>query len=266
MLSFEEGWSCMQEGITKMTKILEGEPEPQFTPTQYVDLYTTVYDMCTQKYFDYSQQHYEKYRQVIEDYTIQTVLPSLREKHGNDMLEELIKRWNNHNIMVKWLARFFEYIERFYIPRLSLSPLKTVGLICFRDLVYREMHSTAKEAVLALIHKEREGEKIDRELVKSVLDIYVEIGMGNLEKYEEDFESFMVQDTASYYSGKVSRWIQEDSCLDFMLKCDEYLKKEKERVTHYLHSSTEPKLVEAVKDAFEILKKDGGNEKLKCYP
>ncbi|XP_023643736.1 putative cullin-like protein 2 [Capsella rubella] len=219
--------------------------------------------MCTQK-DDYSQQLYEKYRQVIEDYTIQTVLPSLREKHGNDMLEELIKRWNNHKIMVKWLERFFYYLDRYFVPQQALPTLREVGLTCFRDLVYREMHSTAKEAVLALIHKEREGEHIDRELVKNVLDIFVENGIGTLEKYEEDFESFLLQDTASYYSCKVSRWIQEDSCLDYMLKCEECLEKERDRVTYYLHSSTEPKLVEAVKEAFdEILKKDGGSEKLK---
>ncbi|XP_023643205.1 putative cullin-like protein 2 [Capsella rubella] len=248
MLSFEEGWSYMQEGITKMTKILEGEPEPQFTFTQYVDLYRYLY---------------EKYRQVIEDYTIQTVLPSLREKHDENMLEELVKRWNKHNVMVKWLARFFYYLDRYFVPQQAFPTLTEVGLTCFHDLVYREMHSTAKEAVLALIHKEREGEEIDKKLVKNVLDIYVKNGMGNLEKYEDDFESFLLQDTVSYYSCKVSRWIEEDSCLDYMLKCEEFQREEKERVTHYLHSSTEPKLVEAVKDAFEILKKDGGNEKLK---
>jgi len=54
--------------------------------------------------------------------------------------------------------------------------------------------------------------------VKNVLDIYVENGMGTLEKYEEDFESFMLQDTASYYSRKASRWTEEDSCPDYMIK------------------------------------------------
>jgi cullin 1 len=39
-----------------------------------------------------------------------------------------------------------------------------------------------------------------------------------MERYEEDFESFMLQDTSSYYSRKASSWIQEDSCPDYMLK------------------------------------------------
>lgn len=72
--------------------------------------------------------------------------------------------------------------------------------------------------LLYQVDKEREGEQIDRALLKNVLDIYVEIGMGQMERYEEDFESFMLQDTASYYSRKASSWIQEDSCPDYMLK------------------------------------------------
>ncbi|XP_010418846.1 PREDICTED: putative cullin-like protein 2 [Camelina sativa] len=242
--NFEEGWSSLEEGITELIRNIEGECEPALKFTQYLNLYTIIYNMSILKHGGYSQQLYEKYRQVIEDYTVQTVLPSLREKHGENMLRELVRRWKNHVILVNWLGKVFRYIERYYVSRRGIPTLRKVGLKCFCDLVYHEMHSTAKEAVLALIHKEREGEEIDRELVKMVLDIYVENGMGTLGKYEEDFENFLLQDTASYYSWKVSKWIQEDSCSDYMLKSEECLKNERERVTHYLHSSTQPRLVE----------------------
>lgn len=42
--------------------------------------------------------------------------------------------------------------------------------------------------------------------------------MGQLEFYEKDFESPMLDDTASYYSRKAASWILEDSCPDYMLK------------------------------------------------
>ena len=63
------------------------------------------------------------------------VLPSLREKHDEFMLRELVKRWANHKIMVRWLSRFFHYLDRYFIARRSLPPLNEVGLTCFRDLV-----------------------------------------------------------------------------------------------------------------------------------
>lgn len=62
-------------------------------------------------------------------------MPSLKEKHDEFMLRELVKRWANHKVMVRWLSRFFYYLDRYFIARRSLPPLNEVGLTCFRDLV-----------------------------------------------------------------------------------------------------------------------------------
>jgi cullin 1 len=182
------------------------------------------------------------------------VLPALREKHDEFMLRELVKRWGNHKTMVWWLSRFFNFLNRYFIARRSLPTLNEVGLMCFRDLVYQEIKNNVRDAVITLIDREREGEQINRVLLKSVLGIFVEIGMGSMDAYEIDFESAMLEDTASYYSRKAASWILEDSCPDYMLKIEECLKQEKERVAHYLHSSSEQKLLEKVQN--ELLEKE----------
>ncbi|CAL9085779.1 unnamed protein product [Musa textilis] len=246
-IDLEQGWEFMQKGITKLKNILEGLPESQFSSEDYMMLYTTIYNMCTQKPpHDYSQQLYDKYRESFEEYITSMVLPSLREKHDEYMLRELVKRWLNHKVMVRWLSRFFHYLDRYFVARRSLPPLNEVGLTCFRDLVYQEIKGKVKDAVISLIDQEREGEQIDRALLKNVLDIFVEIGLGNMECYENDFEADLLKDTAAYYSRKASNWILEDSCPDYMLKAEECLKREKDRVAHYLHSSSEQKLLEKV--------------------
>uniref|UniRef100_A0A0D9WCV1 Cullin family profile domain-containing protein n=1 Tax=Leersia perrieri TaxID=77586 RepID=A0A0D9WCV1_9ORYZ len=248
-IDLEEGWAFMQKGITKLKNILEGKPEPQFSSEDYMMLYTTIYNMCTQKPpHDYSQQLYDKYRESFEEYITSMVLPSLRDKHDEFMLRELVKRWSNHKIMVRWLSRFFFYLDRYFISRRSLTPLEQVGLTCFRDLIYQEIKGQVKGAVIALIDKEREGEQIDRALLKNVLGIFVEIGLGSMECYENDFEDFLLKDTTDYYSLKAQSWILEDSCPDYMIKAEECLKKEKERVGHYLHISSEQKLLEKVQN------------------
>jgi cullin 1 len=69
--------------------------------------------MCTQKPpHDYSAQLYERYREAFNEYITTTVLPALREKHDEFMLRELVKRWENHKLMVRWLSRFFNYLDR----------------------------------------------------------------------------------------------------------------------------------------------------------
>ncbi|KAM7501267.1 hypothetical protein LguiB_000171 [Lonicera macranthoides] len=253
-IELEEGWSFMQSGIRKLIRILEGEPEPQFSSDDYIMLYTTIYNMCTQKPpHDYSQQLYDKYKEAFEEYISSTVLPSLRDKHDEFMLTELVKRWLNHKIMVRWLSRFFHYLDRYFISRRSLPGLNEVGLTCFRDMIYQEVKHKARDAVIALIDREREGEQINRALLKNILDIFVEIGMGQMDYYENDFEDNMLKDSAAYYSRKALNWIVEDSCPDYMLKAEECLRKEKDRVAHYLHSSSEPKLLENVQTQLLVI-------------
>ncbi|KAK2631466.1 hypothetical protein EUGRSUZ_L02866 [Eucalyptus grandis] len=155
--------------------------------------------------------------------------------------------------MVSWLSRFFHYLDCHFIARKSLPPLKEVGLTCFRELVYQEFKVKVRDAVISLIDKEREGEQIDRALLKNILNILVENCKGEMDYYENDFEATLLEDTAAYYSRKASGWISEDSCPDYMLKAEECLKREKVMVARYLRSSSEPKLLEKVRH--ELLSK-----------
>ncbi|RZB68471.1 Cullin-1, partial [Glycine soja] len=61
------------------------------------------------------------------------VLPSLRVKHNEFMLRELVKRWANHKIMVWRLSRFFHYLDRLY---------------CLE--VYKELNGKVRDAVISL--------------------------------------------------------------------------------------------------------------------
>ncbi|KAF5182309.1 Cullin-1 [Thalictrum thalictroides] len=207
--------------------------------------------MCTQKGpDDHTEELYKRYKKVFENYICKTVLPSLEDKHEEFMLIDLIKRWENHKLMVRWLSRFFHYLDRYFIAKKCFPTLKATGYNCFRDLVYENIKVKAKDAILVLIDKEREGGQIDRALLKNAVDIFVALGEGGsssiMDLYEKDFEAPMLDDTSSYYSIKASKWIQEDSCPSYMVKAEECLKREKKRVSHYLHSTTEVKLLDKV--------------------
>lgn len=203
--------------------------------------------MCTQKPpYDYSEQLYGRYREAFNAYIAAKVLPALREHRDEALLRELHRRWCNHKLMVRWLSRFFNYLDRYYVLRHSLHPLKDVGLLCFRDHVYADAKRRAKDAVLRLVEREREGELVDRALVKNILDIFLEVGMGGMEAYEKDFEEPLLAETARYYRRKAAEWAAADPCPEYMRKAEERLRLEEERVDHYLHASTRPKLLREV--------------------
>ncbi|OEL24793.1 Cullin-1 [Dichanthelium oligosanthes] len=112
---------------------------------------------------------------------------------------------------------------------------------------FNELKYSVTRTVIAMINEEREGKLIDHELLKHVLAIYVEIGSGKLGIYQVEFEQAFLDDTRNYYSRKVETLnLKYSDDPDYMLKAEECLQKERERVVNYLHSSTEPKLVEAV--------------------
>ncbi|TVU20871.1 hypothetical protein EJB05_30472 [Eragrostis curvula] len=261
VIELEEGWKEMVVGCKKLERILAAEEGVGFSSVEYMHLYTTIYNMCTEKApNNYSEQLYDRYPEVLEDYISKTVLPSIKEKHGEFLIRELDQRWKDHKIMVRWLSRFFHYLERVFIPRRRLPSLKETGWNCFRDLVFNAHKTTVTTIVTGMVDEEREGQIIDRTLLKNVLDIYVELG-NDMKLYQEDFVVAFLKGTADYYSKKSQAWILEDTCPEYMMKAEEYLQKEKERVKHYLHSSTEEKLMEVAqrellaKHTDQILKK-----------
>ena len=68
------------------------------------------------------------------------------------------------------------------------------------------------------IDRKCEGELIDVSLLKNVIDIYEEMGMGQMDNYEQDFEAHLLQGTGAYYSRNASKWFLEFTCPDYMLK------------------------------------------------
>ncbi|KAE9445685.1 hypothetical protein C3L33_22411, partial [Rhododendron williamsianum] len=174
------------------------------------------------------------------------VLPFLREKKDENLLQELVTRWNMHKVLTRWLVRFFHYLDRYFIGIRKLPTLNATSLLTFYKLVYVEMNDQVREVLISMIDREREGEQIDQALVKNVLDIYVEIAEGSMTYYAKDFEEAMLKDTASFYSKKASIWIASLSYGDYMRKVEECIKKEEDRVSCYFQSRSRHKLLEVV--------------------
>lgn len=60
------------------------------------------------------------------------------------------------------------------------------------DLVYVEVKKRAKDALLRLVEREREGELVDRALIKNILGIFIEVGMGSISA-SDLFRPFLLQ-------------------------------------------------------------------------
>jgi cullin 1 len=210
--------------------------------------------MCTQRSpYNWSRELYQRHGETIERYLTVHVLPALLDKKNGGstiLLTELQHRWSNHQIMNKWLKRFFTYLDRYYVKHHSVPTLSQAGLRCFRTKIYDEMKTDTTTAILSLIKDEREGMIIDKSLIKSIVELYENMGMGTLDSYNTDLEEPLLVNTREYYAKKRTEWIN-DSTPDYLIKAENALHEERARVADYLNSNTESKLLHVVEE--EIL-------------
>ena len=64
-------------------------------------------------------------------------LSSIDDDEG--LLKELDKRWRNHQVMVRWMQRFFQYLDRFYVDMEAIANLSDQGFIQFRTIVFERI-------------------------------------------------------------------------------------------------------------------------------
>ena len=201
--------------------------------------------MCTQRSpYNWSRELYQRHGETIDRYLTETVLPALREKSGQGgpvLLAELKLRWGNHQIMNKWLKKFFTYLDRYYVKHHSLPTLTQAGLRCFRTRIYDEIKAETTAAIIGLVNDERDGQLIDKSLVKSIVELYEEMGMDTLDCYNVDLEEPLLVHTREFYARKRDDWIN-DSTPDYLIKAEHALDAERQRVKDYLNTNSDVKI------------------------
>jgi cullin 1 len=262
IVPLEDGWRKIKsEGIEVLEEFLDTgsvratvpqqadgkKPRNVFSKANYAELYTTVYNMCTQRTpNNWSEQLYRRYAEAMNEYIQRTVLPALKDKNDMPLLKELLHRWSNHKIYVKWMDRFFTYLDRYYVKLQSVEPLHARGYSIFNQCVFEEHKKNARSAILKEINSERQGDQIDQDLVKGIIEMFIDLGIGNLNVYTTEFEECLLSASSDYWVRQSTGWLQEDSFPEYLRKAEAALNAEEQRVTNYLHRSTLPKLKNVV--------------------
>lgn len=262
VVPLEDGWEKIKnEGIKVLEEFLDSghirtsvpqnndpkKPRNVFSKANYAELYTTVYNMCTQRTpNNWSEQLYRRYGEAMSDYVQRQVLPALRDKTDIPLMKELLHRWSNHKIYVKWMDRFFTYLDRYYVKLQSVEPLHNRGYSIFHQLVFEECKKDTRNALLSVINCERQGEHIDQDLVKGIIEMFIDLGLGNPSVYNTEFEEAFLPAASDYFVRQASGWLSEDSFPEYLRKAEGALTAEEQRVTNYLHRSTQPKLKHVV--------------------
>jgi len=135
------------------------------------------------------------------------------------------------------------YMDRTYVAAQKKTPVYERGLQIFRDEVCRNSRIKDRllHMLLDLIQRERQGEMIERGLLKTITSMLVELGR---DVYVRDFEAPFLSSSATFYQGESQEYIAQNSAADYMKKAEQRLQEEVDRVAHYLDSATEAKIRE----------------------
>ncbi|KAF8822252.1 cullin family protein, partial [Cardiosporidium cionae] len=166
------------------------------------------------------------------------VYPSMENLEDKLLLKELEYRWTNHKIYVKWMSKFFAYLDRTYLRDGPSNSLYALGISIFRTEVFDKVKDATQVAILASIHRDRQGKTINEALLKSIVDMYIELGNDNLELYRSKLHKCIVYETFNYYTQISAEWPSLYTCSEYLKKGEEAIAAERNRCQSYLHNIT----------------------------
>ncbi|TYH19247.1 hypothetical protein ES288_A05G337800v1 [Gossypium darwinii] len=207
----------------------------------FEELYRNAYNMVLHKFGE------KLYSGLVTTMTahVKEISKSIEAAQGNLFLEELNRKWNDHNKALQMIRDILMYMDRTYIPDTHKTPVHEPGLNLWRDNIIHsgKIQSRLLSTLLELVHRERTGEVIDRGLMRNIVKMLMDLGSSI---YQEDFEKPFLEVSAEFYRGESQKFIECYDCGDYLKKAEIRLNEEIERVTHYLDAKSEGKITNVV--------------------
>eukprot|EP00947_MAST-08B_sp_MAST-8B-sp1_P004060 g4060.t1 len=137
-------------------------------------IYATCYSMCSQREpYNWQEQLYERHGKVLRDYLVGKVMPRLRAARGEVLLERFLQAKTNHELMTRWMAKFFMFLDRYLVKDRNLPTLREVGEAAFEEHVFQPIKASVQAALVDVVNREREGGPLgDRLLVRGLATVF----------------------------------------------------------------------------------------------
>ncbi|KAH8884799.1 Cullin-domain-containing protein [Thozetella sp. PMI_491] len=255
-------WTYLQKNINRiMTNLQDG-----INMETYMGTYSAVHNFCTsQKAIGFSLQQSnfqtgahrgahllgEELYKKLSDY-LTTHLNGLLEEskmHTDEaLLAFYIREWQRYTVAAKYIHHLFRYLNRHWVKRemdegkKHVYDVYTLHLVQWRHVLFEKVAEKVMNAVLKLVEKHRNGETIEYNQIKQVVESFVSLGLDEgdstkttLEVYRYHFERPFLEATKVFYQNESRQFVADNSVVEYMKKAEARLDEEEERVKLYLH-------------------------------
>ncbi|NXC62792.1 CUL4A protein, partial [Aleadryas rufinucha] len=214
------------------------------------ELYQAVENLCSYKV---SATLYKQLRQVCEEHVKAQILqfreyPFVMHRNSLDsllFLKKINKCWQDHCRQMIMIRSIFLFLDRTYVLQNSMLPsIWDMGLELFRNHIISDKQVQTKtiDGILLLIERERNGEAVDRSLLRSLLSMLSDLQ----QVYKESFEHRFLEETNCLYAAEGQRLMQEREVPEYLHHVNKRLEEEGDRVITYLDHSTQKPLIACV--------------------
>uniref|UniRef100_A0A8C5GVV6 Cullin-4A n=1 Tax=Gouania willdenowi TaxID=441366 RepID=A0A8C5GVV6_GOUWI len=209
------------------------------------ELYQAVENLCSYKV---SPTLYKQLRQVCEDHVQaqihQCFVLDIKPTESLDnlsFLKRMNRCWQDHCRQTIMIRSIFLFLDRTYVLQNSLLPsIWDTGLELFRTHIVSDsgVQKRTVEGLLEQIELERNGETIDRSLLRSLLGM-----LSDLQVYKDSFEERFLCETNRLYAAEGQRLMQDRDVPEYLHHVARRLEEENDRIVSYLDQSTQKPLI-----------------------
>lgn len=231
----EQAWSKLREAVIAIQTS---------TAIRYSmeELYQAVENMCNNNLaatlfnnlIELSETHVKKLLTNFNEVTNDKII----------FLKKVSQHWASHCEQMLMIRSIFLYLDRTYVlQNPNVNSIWDMGLNLFRHhiMLNTNVQNRAVDGLLLLIEKERQGDMVDKTLLKSLLRM-----LSDLKIYQDAFEGKFLQSTERLYATEGLRLMLELEVSEYLYHVEKRLNEENERLIHYLDNSTKWSLVHTV--------------------
>mmetsp|Transcript_57243 Transcript_57243/g.150650 ORF Transcript_57243/g.150650 Transcript_57243/m.150650 type:complete len:756 (-) Transcript_57243:26-2293(-) len=261
-MTVEQGLALIEdERVQPLLKYLRQGVFENKTNTSFMNAYSVVVTFGDQQ--QHSYKLYVYYKKVIQDFCEESFAAMSNGCSGEELLRKLAELWEKQTILVFWMQRVFQYLDRFFTKNNNECPdLFSAALRVFQETVYDRCKDRCIAAVIEAINRERNRHDIDQDVIRLLVEMLCTVGdpqpkilkekgaeserllwqSHSKGSYKADFESALLSTTAEFYRAKVTGWLAEYSCPMFLKEVARRLEDEEKRLSQYLDRSSEQEL------------------------
>ncbi len=256
-IPFEEAWNLIVNiGLTPLFDFIRGKRvltngEKLFNNNIFMNVYTLVYDLSTQKgQYEFSSKVYEAQKNITEQFFIE-IFNEIN-NNQNDLLfvKAYLNYWNLFETVFKrWMCSFFIYIQRFYINTNKLPDMKSQLTLQFKENIFepcktRLMNFVANEINYYRDHDNEITVRGDIPKLSNLMEIFTKLILkDDSTMYSMYFESYLYEFSREYFQNKVTNWRSQYGNIEYCQVVNHFRLKEEERMIKFFESSSHTKLM-----------------------